>query len=65
MGWVVVDGQIGRDDGSIQLYGVSESVCAPIMGVNVGESVRGIAVGEVCVVSGMTTLCLGVLYPPM
>ena len=39
--------QFGRDDGLLQVYGFDAGDCASIWSQNVGESVRGITVGEV------------------
>ncbi len=39
--------QVGRDDGQLQVFGNVDSVFRAIQTQNVGESLRGIAVGEV------------------
>jgi hypothetical protein len=39
--------QIGRDDGQLHVYANVDSVFRPIQTQSVGESIRGIAVGEV------------------
>ena len=43
--------QVGRDDGQLQVFGNVDSVFRAIQTQNVGESLRGIAVGEVRVVA--------------
>jgi hypothetical protein len=56
--------QVGRDDGQLQVFGSVDSVFRAIQTQNVGESLRGIAVGEVRVVaSPVATLLSGCPNP--